>query len=200
MAAAWFLGLDARDRSDAGRRLLALRALSTRAAPGGLSASFADEVTEPLLVLAAAARVAVDVPQAVAYLIEAHDDLTITGAAADLAGRFTEWARTANLAVDGLSFADLARMVDDWAVALDDAATVPPARRTEAALAVLGGSRLRTAAGVDLRVEVPDLLSDHPSVAGGTLTLDVDVAHGAYEVYRRDFLPRFTAAAAARRT
>jgi hypothetical protein len=228
VAASWFLAQPEESRAGLADQLRSLRALEASASgtgsgtvpgagadrgtgtgpaggrpsagSGSVASLFARRVGGALAELAEEAGVPLDVSQAVTYLVECADDLQVTAPAAQLAGAFTGWARTARLGdVSRFGFATLTRYLCDWSA--EHAPGTPVARCTEAALLLASPEGTVTASeGVEPRIRVDGLLSLHPTIQQGALVIDVDEAHGAYVTYRRDQLPRFTAAATTRRS
>jgi hypothetical protein len=193
--AGWYLGLDTKRRREVGKQFKAVKALG----PGRARDRIVEDHVPGVEAFAEAEGLhGVVATEAVEYLVDWSDRLCVSTTADSLAKRLRVWAVDAGIDVLHTPLADLAAYLADVAAA-DGGAPVPDARLSEAALALRHADQLAAPAAVELRVAVEGLLSTHPLISGGRLDLDVDVAHTAYARYLDEGLPRFRAAAAAKR-
>lgn len=196
VAAGWLLGHGGAERRDLDRRLQAVRNLGR----GRARRRLLDELAPAVVEWGAAQGVdGIDGAEAVGYLVDFGDRLAVCAAADALASTVREWAGGAGIDLEHATLADVAAYVADTVASADGGVAVADARLLEAALAVRHRTELGAPVAADLRVRIDGLLSTHPLITAGTIEGDVDVAHTVYRRYQAEGLPRFRAAADARR-
>jgi hypothetical protein len=195
--AGWLLAREGAERHDLDRRLSAVRALGA----GRARRRLVDELAPAIADWAAGEGLAaVDGAEAAGYLVDHGDRLAVSVEADALAARVRAWAGASGIDLAGASLGDVAAFVGDVVPPTGNGdIPLPDARLGEAALAVRHAADLGTPVAAELRVTISGLLSTHPLIRSGTIVGDVDVAHTAYRRYVADGLPRFRAAADARR-
>lgn len=196
-AAGWLLARDGAERLTLDRRLAAVRTLG----PGRARQRLVDELAPAIVDWAAAEGLGpVDGAEAAGYLVDHGHRLAVSAQAGALATAVDAWATASAVDLAGASLGDVAAYAADVVPPhADGEPPLPAARLAEAALAVRHAAELGAPVAADLRVEVTGLLSTHPLIRSGTMVADVDVAWTAYRRYVADGLPRFRAAADARR-
>lgn len=188
VAGAWVQSLSARDRDQLRRELTAMAALP---AAGASRTHFSSRRSAEWVALAEQAGVAVS-PDQVADVLFAHGtEVPVSVEGRDTAERFAEWLRSVGLDARSSGFGELVRWITD---ATGSSAAVA----AEAALVTIAGT-VPVLNAVASTVTVNGLRGQHPTVRGGSLTIDVGTAFAESTEYLRHELGRMKAYATARR-
>lgn len=125
-----------------------------------------------------------DVVAAVDALVDHATSGEVSATGGQVAERFRAWAEPRSIDPAAVAFGDVVRWVRDHAP------QAPASVAAEAAW-LLHDPMVTVVAGVAAEVSISGLLSTHPMISGGVLTVDVGRAHTDYLRYRREGVTRF---------
>jgi ATPase involved in DNA repair/ATPase family associated with various cellular activities (AAA) len=185
----WLSSLERKERDDIDRQTAGLRAVG----PGRARAAFVDTYRAAIEAIAAEASLSVDVDLVVNYVVGHSHEFAITATGEQRASAFREWATEHKIDLRGASFGELVRLLADRHPG------DPLSVAAEAAWAWLDPS-VKGVPGIDAVLRVEGLISSHPMITGGVLTVDLGAAFTAYLRYRLGGgLERFTTFTSVRR-
>lgn len=202
VAGVWLHGLARTDHTNIERRLHAVRALGTASGDPGTTGAgtnrsrgaLIEEHAEAIRSVAAGAGLTVDPSMVVDYLAGSGEDRAIGATAATRADDLRGWAADCGIDLRSATFGELVHWLADRNPG------DPLGVAAEAAWSLIDPS-VRAIPDVHAVVTVDGLISTHPAISAGQLTIDVAAAYTGYLAYRlHGGLERFRGFTATRRS